>query len=256
MSLESVLNEIKSHEVFANENVEEEGAIETLVARRGRKRNAQEQIANLRELYIKELMGSVVFILATGLGNEEFSHMAKDKFGCFVYDPEALYLELANRIPDGLIGRETSAGLFDVLGRHLEDVANDMQIIGYPQLIYRAQYATTINNREDLLGLVKLAINDQVGSEMVGIYAVRNIADLAMAMGHTSPVTPVILNTSDEKLVAELSSSLKRLTSKVFVVTAGKATRATKATANVSVKEVSEESVQEALTNIRGSLKK
>lgn len=255
MSLTAVLNEINSLKPYATENVDE-GNPETMGARRGRQRQAKDQIKRLREQYIQDLMRSSVFIVTSGSASDEFAQVATEKFGCFAVDAEAFYKDLADRIPESLIGRETPSSLFDILGRHLEDLANDMQVIGYPQLIYKSEYGNTIGTKKDLVQLIKTAINDQVGGEMAGIHAVRSIADVAIEKNHAATVTPVILKTNDEKLVLQLAEALERLTPRVFVAVAGKSSKALKAVATAAVKEANEETVEQALTTVRSSLKK
>jgi hypothetical protein len=135
-------------------------------------------------------------------------------------------------------------------------MAGEMGVLGYPQLIFKQTYEGTVTNKAEFLQLVKTAINDQVGGEMAGIHAVRSVVDTAIEKGHTNTVTPIVLSTSDERLAIQLAEALERLTPRVFAVTAGKSSKAMKAVASVSVKEATEESVEEALATIRSNLKK
>lgn len=255
MSLTTILSEINSLKPFVNEDVDS-GPIETMTARRGRKRQAEDNLKRLREQYIQDLLRSSVFILVTGAARDEFAAVANEKFGCFSANPEGFYNELAARFPEGLLGREAPASLFDILGRHLEDVANDMGVLGYPQMIFKAHYDRPVTSKTELVQLIKAAINEQVGGELAGVYAVRSIADKAIELNHDAPITPIVLATDDEKLVTDLSDALTRLTPRVFVATAGKTTKTAKALATVSVKEATEETVLEALTTIKSNLKK
>src|ERR1035437_435955 len=135
MSLSKGIEESKKDRVFAEENVEE-GAIETLNGRRGRKNQAVERLKTLKLTYRQDLMESAAFIVVTGDKREEFETLARDSFACFSANPNALYEDLANRIPEALYhGKESASGIFDVLGRHLEDKARELGIIGYPQMI-------------------------------------------------------------------------------------------------------------------------
>ena len=103
--------------------------------------------------------------------------------------------------------------------------------------------------------LIRTAINEQVGSEIVGVNAVYSIVDKAIAKKHVAPVTPIILNTSDEKFALDLQTNLNRLKLKTFLVVAGKASKTLHGVKDaLFVKNVSEESVGEALSAVRSKL--
>jgi hypothetical protein len=256
MSLETVLKEIKQVKPFAEENVET-GALETLNGRRGRKRQAQDRLNLLREDYIAELMRSAVFILVSGSSRDEFTALAKE-FHSFVADPESFYRDLASRVAPVLYeGKTAVANMFDVLGRHLEDKANELNIVGYPQLIFKDTYQRNIKDSEDFVALVKSAINEQVGGEIAGIQAVRSIADEAIEKGHASRVTPIVLNSGDDRLTVDLLDALTRLSPRVFLVVAGKCSKAMRSIDGAFVlKEVNKENVEQTLTTINKLVRK
>lgn len=256
MSLSKVLEQIKVLKPLAEEDLSD-GPRETYAGREGRKRNAMSQLKDLKETYIDELRASAVFILVSGAAKDEFAQVAKSEFGCFVADPEGFYKELANRLPAELYTHKTPPGnLFDIMGRHLEDKANEMKIIGYPQLIMKAKYFRAINGKEDFVGLIKQAINEQVGSEITGIHIVRALADEAINSEHGSRITPIILATDDENFALDLRSTLGRIGSRAFLVAAGKGAKAVKtADGAFSVKEASKENVENVLTNISNQCK-
>lgn len=256
MSLETVLKEIKQVKPFAEENVET-GAPETLNGRRGRQRQAQDRLNLLREDYIAELMRSAVFVLVSGNGREEFTEMAKD-FHSFTANPESFYRDLASRVAPVLYeGKTAVANMFDVLSRHLEDKAIEMNIVGYPQLIFKETYQVSIKDSEDFVSLVKRAINEQVGGEMAGIQAVRSIADEAIEKNHASKVTPIVLSSGDDRLTIDLLDALTRLSPRVFLVVAGKSSKAMKSIDGAFVlKEVNKENVEQTLTTINKLVRK
>jgi hypothetical protein len=252
MSLQQVLEQIKVVKPLAEEDISV-GPRETYSGREGRKRNATDQYKALKEQYIDELRTSAVFILVSGSLKEQFSETAQKEFGCFSADPEGLYKELANRLPEELYKNKTPASnLFDILGRHLEDKAQEMNIVGYPQLIMKQQYFKAINSKEDFVSLIKQAINEQVGSEMVGIHISRSLAESAIKAEHGSMLTPIVLTTDDEEFALDLNNSLiSRLWSRSYLVVAGKGAKTIRSTAGAfTIKEVSKESVENVLTNI------
>lgn len=252
MSLQKIVQEIKQLKPLAEEDIAS-GPRETYAGREGRKRNAQERMKTLREQYIDELRRSSVFILICGSDRDLFSEVAEKEFGCFVADPEGFYKDLANRMPKELYDQKAStSNLFDIVGRHLEDKANEMQILGYPQLIMKQDYLRAIHGKEDFVALIKQAINEQVGSEIVGINAVRSIADIAIDSGHGSKVTPIVMSTEDSNLALDLHQTLGKVGSKCFLVVAGKGAKTVKAVEGTfTLKEISKENVQKVLTNVR-----
>lgn len=262
MSLSKVLEEIKKTKPFAEEDVET-GPIETLNGRRGRKNQAIERMKTLKFEYQQDLRQSAVFIVVVGDKRNEFTSTAVESFKCFSTDPELFYEDLASRIPDVLWkGKESVSNLFDILGRHLEDKARELGITEYPQMTFKQQYRAHISSKEDLVSLVKRAINEQVGSEVVGIQTVYTLTDTAINNDHGAKITPIVLNTADSFLALELESTLRRLNPRgVFLVVAGKKPRIANGSRvflddTILVKDPSKEEVEKVLTDISTSVKK
>lgn len=256
MSLSSILEEIKQATLFAEEDVES-GPLETLRGRRGRKTQAINSLTTLKQDYKRELFRSIVFIVVTGEKRQEFA-TAAEGFKCFTADTNTFYKDLASRIPASLYeGKESVSGMFDIVGRHLEDKAREIGIVGYPQLIFRQEYRQTIKNKDDMTLLIKQAVNDQVGSEVVGIQAVESITSTAIRSGHSAKITPVILSTDDDKLALDLNKTLTRLNPRgLYLVVAGKGSKLTKtAVGAISVKDPTSESVESVLKTISGNVK-
>jgi len=258
MNLSRILEEIKTLQPFADENVEQ-GPVETMGGRRGRKNQAVERLKTLKQEYRQGLLDTAIFIVVTGEKREAFTSLATSKFGCFEANPNALYENLATRLePAFKQSRESVPNLFDILGRHLEDQAQMLGIIAYPQLIFRSEYQVTVDGRAGLVDLIRRAINDQVGSEMVGIQAAYDITPVAVAANHGARTTPIILSTDNVKLALDLEKTLGRLKPKAkFLVVSGKGTKELKAVPGVvMVKDPSEEEVEKVLKEISGATKR
>ncbi len=262
MSLESVLKEINVHKPHANENVEE-GPVETLNGRRGRKHQALEQLIVLKRQYRLDLLRSAVFIIVAGSQRKEFETVATgEPFKLFSADPEYFYNDLSNRVPPVLyLGKEGEQNLFDVLGRHLEDKMMELDANQYNQLVFKAKYLKPVKSQEEFKAIVKEAINDQIGSEIVGIQAVTSILDDAINRNHVGKTTSVVLSVNDEKLTQDLLKDLGTRGNKVLLVLAGKAPKNlvsyTSETVGVlKVKDVTEESVKTTLDQIKSLIKK
>lgn len=255
MSLTNILNEIETNRPNAEVDVQM-GNPDTLGARSGLKRAAVEAIKRLRLDYRNELLKGTAFIVVTGPTRDSFTEVAtSDAFGCFSADSDGFYKDLVSRVNPALFGREGARNLFNVVGNVLEDKMLELDIASYPMLAFSDKYNSAVNKSEDLLPLVKAAINDQVGSEIVGVNAIFSIVDRAIEKKHAAEVTPVILSTGDEKFALDLKTNLTRLTSKVFLVVAGKGSKSVQlADSAILVKTVSEESVGDALSGIRNKI--
>lgn len=253
MSLTTILEQIKKLEVHAKEDVENNPNLSTLAGRRGRKRQAIEDILRLKEDYIKEISKNAVFIVATGSGKDELGSIAKNEYFSFSVNPETLYSELADRVPAQLyMSKGGSPDLFDVLGRHIEDKASELNLAEYNYVMFKANYAKPLKTREDLAQLIKLAVNEQIGTEIVGIHALRHIAKEAIEREHKGVATTIVLPTDDEVFVKDLSTSLKRLTKRVHVVSAGKTTKTSKTIPGiVHLKDVNNETVKQYLLSLK-----
>jgi len=260
MSLDTILKEMKTLRQFADEDPDS-GPAETMVGRRGRKQQAIIRLVDLRTEYAIDLKNSVVFIIAAGAKRAEFEQIAtSEKFGFFSSDPESFYTDLANRIHPSLYTKNASpSNLFDILGRHLEDKM--LELLGpmgsYNQLIFREKYIAPVSTAQEFSQVIKTAINEQIGSEIVGVEALNSILDNAIKTGHTAKVTPIVLSTGDEKLAIQLASDLGRITQRVFLVNAGKASKDLRAVEeSINLKEVTEDSVKATLDQIIKSLKR
>lgn len=257
MSLTTVLEKIKTLTPFAKEDVTE-GPSETLNARRGRKTQAIEQLKLLRREYTTDLLRTSLFIVVSGVGRTAFTEES-EKFGCFPSNPEDFYADLANRVPAQLyLGKEGVSNVFDVLGRHLEDKMMELGLQEYNQLIFKQHMRANIATKEDFLNLVKMAVNEQIGAEIVGIQAINALVDKAIEKNHNAKFTPVVLSTGDEQLALDLVRDLGRLTSRVFLVAAGKSSKTLRAVEGVvSMKEINAETVEATLKDIsKNSLRK
>ena|ERR1700676_328150 len=265
MSLNKIITEIEANRPQAEADVNL-GSPNTYNARIGIKRAAVSAMERLTDQYSKELLASTVFIVVTGNGRTAFADTASsDTFGCFSTDPEDFFKNLTGRIDQSLFGRESVAKLFNIAGNILYDKAMELGIASYAGLSFNEKYNLGVKKAEDFIPVIRDAIIDQVGSEIVGINAVNSIMDKALEKKHSAPIAPLILNTHSEKFALDLFKNLKRhksadgttrgLTSKVFLVVAGKPSKAFQAVPEaLLVKNVTEESVGEALTMIKNKV--
>ena len=255
MSLSTILKEIAVHKPSADLELNMEHP-NTYRARLGQKRAAEEAILRLKREYKENLLKSTAFILVTGALKDSFVELASNpKFESFTANPEALFEEIADQVSPptvkpSLYGREGVKSLFSIAQNVLRDKATDIGIVEYPSFAFNDRYNSGVQTKEDFTAILKAAIVDQVGSEIVGIHAVNAITDKAIERGHAGSVTPIILGTSDEKFALNLLNSLKNLKAKTFLVTAGKVSKGLQGSGAIAVKTVTEENVAEALLTI------
>lgn len=258
MSLTTVLGKIKTLEAHANEDVDS-GSRDTMAARRGRKSRAIESLKTLRREYSEDLQRAATFVLVIGDKRNEFTAIATENAKwIFSANPEKFYLDLVDRVPSALyLGRESVSNVFDILGRHLEDKMIQLErVSGYPQLIFRQGYQRTIKSRAEFLSLVKQALVEQIGGEIVGIQAINGLTDEAIKRDHTAKFTPVLLPTADEKFALTVATDLERITNKVFVVVAGESLTKISSEEALVVNEITSDSVKKALKTISNKFKK
>lgn len=260
MSLGTLLEKIKTQQPFADEDVDS-GPRETLPARRGRKARATEELKQLREDYANELRRTTAFVVVVGDKRDEFVSVATESYKCFNTDPDTFYADLVNRIPAALyLGKESIPNMFDVLGRYLEDKM--LEFVGqgvreYNQLIYREQYARAIKTREDFQSLIKQALLEQVGGEIVGVQAVHTLTSEAIDKSYSGKFfAPILLSTGDEKFALTLARDLGKITSRVALVVAGESLNKELTTNNVAVTEPTNEAVKKALKTISNQVKR
>lgn len=254
MTLNELLTQIKKVQPLSEEDAET-GAAETLNGRRGRKAQAIEELGRLKRAYTNELMRTALFVVVVGDKREEFISLAVDNFKCFSTDPEEYFSKLVSKISPALyLGKESIANIFDIVGRHIEDSAEELGIVGYPQLIFRQEYQRTLASKEQFQSLIKQAIVNQIGGELVGIQAANSLTDTAIEKGFSAKTVPVLLPATDERFGNKISQDLERISTRVFLVRAGNTQFP--AAYDLDLPEVSKEEVKKALKTISNSLKK
>lgn len=257
MTLNELLLKIKEVQPLADEDVST-GPVETLRGRIGRKDQATFALKELKSAYERELRRTAAFILVVGDKREEFTKLATENFKCFSTNPENFFSDLVNRIPATLyLGKEDIQNIFHVLGRHLEDKMINLGITEYPQLIYTQEYHRHCSNREEFLTLVKQAISNKIGGELVGVQAAHDLTDVAIAQNNSAKYTPILLTTGDERFTLKISQDLGRISNRVFVVAVGNlASDVLKGEDVLRVEEPNAASVKKALKTISDSIKK
>ena len=257
MSLSTILQEIEKTKPTATLDLTL-GNESTFRGREGMKRAAVDRLEQLKTDYKKALIESTFFIILTGANRTLFNEVASNPdFECFSVDPENFYNDLSSRVDTKLFGRESTKYLFNIANNALYDKALEIGVSrnSITEIKFDERYNMAVKNHAELAALLKKAVNDQIGSEIVGLDALTSIVDRALEKKHTSSVTAVLLNTGDENFALVLQKNLTRLKTKTFVVVAGKASKTLQNLPGAfHVKNVTEESVGETLKLIRNKI--
>jgi hypothetical protein len=192
---------------------------------------------------------NAVFILVNGDKAVDFVASTKD-YGCFTKDAESCYKAIADKIaPEFYMGKNTGSALFDVVGNLIEEMALDIGILEYPTLVFDRKYSQVINNKAELVGVIKRAMNEMLGIEFANMYLIHELVADVVNEKYEASIFPVVMEIQDSQLIKELSSTT--LGPQVFLVNAGKIKKEGKEGAVATVKEVTEETVQATLKQIK-----
>lgn len=217
MEFKDLIKKVKETKVLASADPGSDPR--TYTAKVGKIRRAKEDLAQLFGDYKTEVRRRVIFILPEGAGSEKFAALADKEFGCFVVDAEGVFKDsIANVNPVLFTNSPFNPSLLDTVTNYFQDVADEIGLMSYPMVIYKNTYARTLRNQEDLLTVTKEAFTENIGSEVVGHYAIHKVAIEALGDKFAGKMVPVILLTSDDKLRESLSETLKVITNNVFTI--------------------------------------
>jgi len=249
MSLEAILEEIKKEKVVAEQDLDLVSPM-VLYVKKGQVNSAKERLEKLYIDYKNQILRQSIFILVTGQDSETFASIANESFKCFTLDTETFYKEIANEISPQLYeGKNINSSVFDVVNNVLEDRMKNLDVMSYNFLTFDSKYSRMINSKPELVEVLKNAINDQVGGEVIGLDALEKVSKEAVNSDYKSKIVPILLYTKDEGLVSSISDDLRRVNPRVVRVSAGKVNNPD---LNVltNIKEVTEETVGKALKEI------
>jgi len=265
-NLETIISTIKDKKNLVEEGqkaLKAEGAsalpVSAKRAKQGHINRAKLDLEELYREYRKELQNSSLFILLSGSQQniDKYNKIAESEFGCFPTNAELLYNEIMEKVPERLYkNQHASPSFFDHFSARFEDRALEIDIIGYPPLLFESKYKKPLKDRGDAIGLMKRAFNDKVGSEVIGLDAIERVTLKAVNENFTGRFCPIILHTTDPILVRELERDIKRsVTSNVFVVTLGsKNDGGVQDVSLTNVKTITKESVESSLLKVRENL--
>jgi hypothetical protein len=115
--------------------------------------------------------------------------------------------------------------------------------------MYNAKYARVLDNENELVDLLKRAVCDIVGPEVIGLDALERVTSEAVNKGYKSKLVPILVHSNDEEFVNSLSQPFRTLNPRVVRVAAGDV-ESENLNPLVSIEEVNEDNVGNALKEI------
>ena len=218
---------------------------------------AKEQLKSLSMEYQKELISRATFVIVTGTQAEKFAKLSEEEFSCFSVNVDDFYNEVTSKVPALLYNNVTSSqNLFEHLSAGFEEKASLLGIISYPTLVFEGKFKKMLKNKEEMLALAKSAINDKIGSEVVGLDALLKITPKVIDSELSGKTIPVILYTEDASIVEDLAKGIKRsLSRNTFIISTG--TKVGLKLSSISletIKSVNLEAIEKSLLKIKQSL--
>lgn len=222
MSLEQILEKINNEKVVAEMDLDTVSP-RALPYKKGQVESAKHRLEGLYIDYKNELLKRAVFILVTGEESSQFADIAKEEYSCFSTDGKVMFKEIVDQLsPDLYVDKTVNAPIFDVVGNILEDKMKMLDIVSYNSLIFNAKYQKTVKTKGDMVDVVKEAISDIVGGEVIGLDALERVTSEAVNKNYKSGIVPILIHSNDENFILNISDSLRKLNPRVVRVAAGK----------------------------------
>jgi len=248
MSLGSILDRIKAEKDVAEQDINQISP-RALPYKKGQIRSAKERLEGLYIDYKNEMLKRAIFILVTGNKSELFAEIAEKDFKCFKVDGKEFFKEIVNELhPEIYEGKKMNASVFDIVGNVLEDKMKRLDIMSYDSLRFTTDYSRVVKNKNEMVNLVKDAVVNIVGGEVVALDALEKVAARAVNDNYKSKLVPILIHTNDENFVTSVSDNFRVLTPKVVRVSAGDVK--TDINPISSIEEITKETVEEALKKI------
>jgi len=230
--------------------------VNTRRVRLGKISQAKEQLKSLYMDYRKEIMANALFMIASGPEGEKFAKSATKYFDCFSFQADDFYSSILEKVPSRIyMNKNASREFFEHLAARFEDRAVEVDITSYQPLYFEAKYKRLIASEEAALDMTKRAINEKVGSEVVGLDAIEKVSIQSVNQDYAGKVVPIVLYTEDETLTQELIGGLARITKNLFLITAGKTENESLTNKSInSITKVTKKSVEETLVRIKKNM--
>jgi len=254
MSLDKIVEEIKTQREYASENPEE-GNPSTQNFRVGRKNSAIENLSRLEELYKENLKKNLIAVVVNGSDASEFGTKAKE----LVEMPSISYSSLIDIVmatfnENHLEGKSSIAAVVDRLNDSLSEI-DDLIDADVPLVEYKTSMDKSLKTMGELRDFITSLIDKNVGNDILTLFAIEKACQEALDMLYEGKRFAFTLPISDPSQADEAYNSLSRIVKSVFMVVAGRQGRGLSTEPVAKLKDTNEESVMEALKAIKESIK-
>jgi hypothetical protein len=251
--LKTILKDYQTQKKIANIDLSDVPP-QAYSGRLGKVKRAKENIAALEEDYLGAVRNNCLFILATGEKTDDFAQIAEEEYGCFTLGSDDFYNELISDLSDRLyVNKTLTPAIFDIVGRKIEEMALELGIQSYPFLAFEQKYKKNTANKKELMEVVRQAINDKIGAEMVGLYSTFVVAKKALDEEFDAKVIPIVLKV-EEAQVQELAQSLNRMFGNIFMIDLGIEDESLKNKAFQKIDSINKTNIKKTLVSIKKSM--
>lgn len=247
--LEQILNQINEQKKIAEIDLSEVSP-RAYPYKKGQVDSAKNKLEGLYIDYKNEILNRAVFILVTGDKAENFASIAKEDYGCFSIKGETLASEIVEDISPQLYqGKTVNASIFDVVDSVLEKKMKALDVLSYNSLMFNVKYQRVVKNKNEMISVVRDAVNDIVGGEVVALDALERATKEAVNKNYKSKIVPILIYSEDFKLTQTLSRDIVKINPRIVRVLAGES-EVTNLNAIAELTDIDSEVVGEALKKI------
>jgi hypothetical protein len=219
--LEQILDEINKQKKIAEIDLAEVSP-RAYPYKKGQVDSAKNKLEGLYIDYKNEILNRAVFILVTGDKSKEFANVAKEEYSCFSVSGETLAEEIVNDISPQLYqGKTVNASIFDVMDSVLEKKMKALDVVSYNSLMFNTKYQRVIRNKDEMVTVVRDAVNDIVGGEVVALDALEKTAKEAVNKNYRSKLVPILIYSEDFNLIKTLSRDIVKINPRIARIIAG-----------------------------------
>jgi len=180
--LEEIETEKKKYESFDNPELENIASRNSVALRAAKLKNIKNNIEDLKKEYKKLALDMAVFVVVHGEFKNDFLNIAKEDFGCYVYNSNTVFKDIVDEMDSSFYNNKTSSANFvDVLQNIFEaDIASRTEVMSYNPIRFDAKYKRNLSSSEDAVKLVMEMIADTIGLEISLIDSVVETSQIAL----------------------------------------------------------------------------
>lgn len=218
-----------------------------------RRKAIAHQLPMVARDYKHGFRSSLSIVLLVGSTAKELGEAIENKAaGSLVYNGNGLFDEIMDSLPvEAKNGRMSPKHVIDLVGSHFEEIARDIDVMAYPQFVYKHKNGATIATEADTYELVKRVMIENLGSKVMLEFNVATAAQKSLDAGFSGKKIPLFLYTSDVSVANEYSKDYKTIT-----LTSGEVNGKLTQSAFSSLDKLDDENVEKTLNKLKKELSK